>query len=43
MVTVAGLAPPVMQTVIKDTGDRWPMLTKTNYAEWLSMVTNAHF
>jgi hypothetical protein len=26
-----------MQTVVKDAGGRWPMLTKTNYAEW-SMV-----
>jgi hypothetical protein len=26
-----------MQTVVKDAGGGWPMLTKTNYAEW-SMV-----
>ena len=30
-------SPPVVQTVVKDTGGGWPMLTKTNYAEW-SMV-----
>jgi hypothetical protein len=26
-----------VQTVIKDAGGRWPMLTRTNYTEW-SMV-----
>ena len=26
-----------MQTVVKDAGGGWPLLTKTNYAEW-SMV-----
>ena len=26
-----------MQTVVKDAGGGWPMLAKTNYAEW-SMV-----
>jgi hypothetical protein len=26
-----------VQTIIKDAGGGWPMLTKTNYAEW-SMV-----
>jgi hypothetical protein len=30
-------SPPVVQTVVKDAGSRWLMLTKTNYAEW-SMV-----
>ena len=29
--------PPIVQTVVKDAGGGWPMLTKTNYAEW-SMV-----
>lgn len=28
---------PVMQTIIKDAGDGWSMLTKTNYTKW-SMV-----
>ena len=30
-------SPPVVQTVVKDAGGGWPMLTKTNYTEW-SMV-----
>jgi hypothetical protein len=27
----------LVQTIVKDAGSRWPMLTKTNDAEW-SMV-----
>ncbi len=27
-------SPPIVQTVVKDVGGAWPMLTKTNYAEW---------
>jgi len=30
-------SPLVVQTIVKDAGGGWPMLTKTNYAEW-SMV-----
>jgi hypothetical protein len=30
-------SPPIVQTLVKDVGGGWPMLTKTNYAKW-SMV-----
>nr|AAK26118.1 putative gag-pol polyprotein [Oryza sativa Japonica Group] len=31
-------SPPVVQTIVKDVGGAWPMLTKTNYAEWAMVM-----